>query len=154
MPNATDWRNALKMLPLNVARRPHGRTIEQGIDCVGLIFVMYKLVGVDLKDCDVPYGQHAYRPIAPGDALAKAQRDRLSRLLQSRLTMKFKRVECYDPVDVRSGDIILLGETGSENHVGIFIDGMLIQMGDKIRVRRFHEVWALNFVAGVYRLNV
>jgi hypothetical protein len=111
-----------------------------------LLLVYFKtqrrIVRLPLTDLDIPYSE--------GDCRKRGN------VLIKRLARRFESIDAYGPFDCRTGDVLLFKSHGQEFHLGIVIDGVLLQMAQKdargrnLRVNKMSTaLWS--FVEGVYR---
>lgn len=95
----------------------HGRS-PQGLDCIGLIFWVYRQIGLSIDHLDVPYSENdAHRPT------------RVRQILRQ-LAKTFDRLHPFDPL--LDGDVVLIRNDGKDaNHLGLFMEGRLWHMSGK-----------------------
>jgi cell wall-associated NlpC family hydrolase len=146
-----DFSAALRQIPLDVPYRHHGRSVETGLDCIGLVLAVYRLAGCPLDDLDEPYG------------IRDALRPERARRLIAKTCMRFTKQDVTASRQCRDGDLLLMGDNHHINHLAMVVDGTMVQMagkigtvsgrpaviGGKLRITPLNRGWA--FVRGVYR---
>jgi len=111
---------AVASIPADINRVHHGRDFD-GVDCLGLVLLIYELVGRPFNDLDIPYGERDHlRP----HRFAEVAR---------RLDRRFQRIEVTGVW--RDGDILMIGDL-RRNHLGLYCSGMAYQMLDRLTISR------------------
>ena len=134
-----NFKAALNRIPFSTPWTSHGRDPAKGLDCLGLVLLVYRYAGVPQDDLDVPYG--------------KSDQNKPHRvpLIIRQLERRFWRVPTAFPAECEDGDILVVGQE-KHNHVGIVADGCFVeQTVRRVKVTRLSILWPE--VTAVYRLK-
>ena len=124
---------AIQLVPKNIPREHHGRTVA-GIDCVGLIFLTYRLAGRSIDHLDMPYGHLGERASNP------AMLNLLHRAVSSGEFREIDRAQCGEDGDIVLFRCQMVMSSGSMVHAGIVVDQRVYHMTDRLlrlSLRRF-----------------
>ena len=132
------FRVATTRVPIDAPRRHHGRTPEEGFDCVGLVLFLYREAGHGIDELDMPYGER------------DARRPQRREWITARLATRFGTLA--EHVRFRDGDVLLIGNTARQLHLGVVVNDLVFQMGAD-RVRRVPLARVAPWVGMAFRLK-
>lgn len=120
---AVSFADAIRSIPDDTPRRSHGRTPEEGLDCAGLMFHVYRECGIDLSDLDVPYTESQEINLIAG------------RIPEMQILRRFEDItrKTYRRQD-EDGDIWVVVATRCK-HFSIFAENNVYHMADRLRCR-------------------
>lgn len=135
----TNLIDILETIPTDVARTPHGRSPDEGLDCAGLVLWAMKQWGRDISHLDLPYRHE----------------DIGSKELQLLLLDQLR----HNLIDVtegwlagfeKDGDIVLWRGRDGMAHVALYADRKVFEMADSLKIWQSRRVKLM--MAAAFRL--
>jgi hypothetical protein len=123
-PFATRLIAAAESLSPDTPRQEHGRTPEEGLDCLGLVIWLYEQAGVPLTYLDRPYSRL--------ESTAHPRRATLRAVAIGTLHGPFRIVKAFDHHYWRDGDVVLISEPTM--HLGVVANGNIYHFTDRLHV--------------------
>lgn len=135
-PTRDNLRAVMAALPAGIPYVHHGRD-RAGLDCIGLVFLVFREVGLSIDHLDVPYSE------------LDAHRPHRFRVILTQLDKAFDRLHPAD--GLVDGDVVLVRNDGRDaNHLGVYCDGRVWHMsGRSLRPLPLYRVRA--HVAATFR---
>jgi len=117
-----DVASVIASIPLNVPRTHHGRSPQEGFDCVGLPIWVYGQCGIPLDDCDFPYTRTG------------AARENLSGRIERQLARRLRDVTPLVASNHdEDGDVWVFDVGDGLRHAGVYCGGLVYHMAEVLR---------------------
>lgn len=118
-----DFKFAVSKLPAKIERVHRGRDIDTGLDCAGLFLWIYRVAGKNVDHIDCEYSENDF-----------ASPTRVAFMTDRLLRGGFRNVAGQVSRGwFKDGDVLILG-VGGAVHLGIYVDGMIYQMGKELKI--------------------